>query len=64
MNKWLIRAAILMMWLSFSAAPAFAQNAQITGVVKDTSGGVVPGVTVTGKNAENGFTRVAEDDAG
>src|SRR2546427_11148057 len=59
MNKWLIRAAVLMMWLSFSPSPVFAQNAQITGVVKDTSGGVVPGVTVTGRNAENGFTRVA-----
>jgi Carboxypeptidase regulatory-like domain/TonB dependent receptor-like, beta-barrel len=59
MNKWLIRAAVLLLWLACSASLAFAQNAQITGVVKDTSGGVVPGVTVTGKNAENGFTRVA-----
>src|SRR3989441_13347459 len=59
MRTWLIRGAAVLLWLTFNASPAFAQNAQITGVVKDTSGGVVPGVTVTGKNAENGFTRVA-----
>src|SRR3989441_4510029 len=59
MCKWLVRGAVLMLWLTFSPSPASAQNAQITGVVKDSSGGVVPGVTVTGRNAESGFTRVA-----
>src|SRR5438067_7499364 len=59
MNQWRVGGAVLLLWLACSPSPVFAQNAQITGVVKDTSGGVVPGVTVTGKNAENGFTRVA-----
>src|SRR5436309_1715222 len=59
MDKWRVSGAVLLVWLAFSPSPVFAQNAQITGVVKDSSGGVVPGVTVTGKNAENGFTRVA-----
>src|SRR2546425_5536060 len=63
MRKWLVGGAALLLWLAFSPSPAFAQNAQITGVVKDTSGGVVPGVTVTGKNADNGFTRVAVTEA-
>src|SRR5436309_14838149 len=59
MDKWRVSGAVLLLWLACSPSPVFAQNAQITGVVKDTSGGVVPGVTVTGRNAENGFTRVA-----
>ena len=33
--------------LLLSAAPAWAQDAGIAGVVKDTSGAVLPGVTVT-----------------
>ena len=32
--------------LLFLALPAFAQNAEIAGVVRDTSGAVLPGVTV------------------
>jgi len=42
---------------------AFAQNAQIRGVVKDATGGVVPGASVTGKNADSGFTRLAVTEA-
>ena len=41
------------------AAPAFAQNAQIEGTIKDASGAVVPGATITAKNVETGFTRTA-----
>ena len=33
--------------LLLSAAPAWAQDAGISGVAKDTSGAVLPGVTVT-----------------
>src|SRR4051812_12681492 len=40
-----------------SAVPAFAQNAQISGVLKDQSGGVLPGVTVTAKNTATGLSR-------
>jgi carboxypeptidase family protein len=43
-------------------ATARAQNALVTGSVKDTSGGIVPGATVTAKNVETGFTRSAVTD--
>ena len=46
---------VLLLW----AVPAFAQNAQITGTLKDQSGGVLPGATVTAKNQETGLTRTA-----
>src|SRR5215510_15955153 len=38
---------------------AFAQNfsATISGVVRDTTGAVIPGVTVTAKHTESGLTR-------
>ena len=36
----------LMAALTLLPAAAFAQSSSITGVVKDSSGGVVPGVTV------------------
>ena len=39
--------------------PAFAQNAQITGSVKDSSGAIIPGATVTARNVDTGLTRTA-----
>ena len=39
------------------AVPAFAQNAQISGTLKDQSGGVLPGATITAKNVETGLAR-------
>jgi len=45
------------------AAPAYAQNAQIVGTVKDATGGVVPGATVTAKNGDTGFARSAVTEA-
>jgi hypothetical protein len=41
------------------APPSAAQttNGVITGAVSDAQGGVLPGVTVTARNAETGFTR-------
>src|SRR6185436_15828878 len=41
----LVRTGALSVWLALLPAIAFAQ-ASITGVVKDTSGAVLPGVTV------------------
>src|SRR5258708_4990378 len=54
-------------WLSFAivvggAASAHAQNAQITGAVKDQSGAVIPGATITARNVDTGLTRVAVTD--
>ena len=56
MRKWILHVALYAMMLGFSST-AFAQNAQITGTLKDQSGGVLPGVTVTAKNDETGLTR-------
>ncbi len=63
MRNWSIGAAVVMVWLGVCATPAFAQNAQIAGVVKDSSGAVIPGVTITARNVETGFTRVAITEA-
>jgi hypothetical protein len=52
-----------MRWtLLFASSLAFAQvdKANLTGVVTDPSGGVVPGVSVRIEAAATGFTRVAE----
>ena len=40
------RLTILMTWLALLPASALAQNTGIAGQVKDTSGAVMPGVTV------------------
>jgi hypothetical protein len=55
MRTWFLLIGLLLAL----AAPAYAQNAQIVGTVKDATGGVVPGATVTAKNADTGFTRSA-----
>jgi Carboxypeptidase regulatory-like domain len=63
MRKRLVGFAAFVCCLAWSVA-ASAQNAQITGSVKDSSGGVIPGATITARNAETGLTRVAVTDAG
>jgi hypothetical protein len=62
MGKWLTGGFVLVATLVMSAGVAHAQNAQITGIVRDTSGGVMPGVTVTARNIDTGLTRVAVSD--
>jgi carboxypeptidase family protein len=47
----------------FAGAVAEAQNAQITGTVKDTSGAVVPGVSVSAHNADTGLVRTDVTDS-
>src|ERR1035437_3078937 len=51
---------ILCLW----TGTVFAQvTASITGTVKDSSGAVVQGATITVKSLESGLTRTAESDA-
>ena len=49
-----------------ASPPLFAQNtASIAGTVKDSSGSVLPGVTVTSTQTDTGLTRtVVSDEAG
>ena len=50
--------------LPLLAASVWAQvTASIVGKVKDASGAVVPGATVTAKHLESGLTRTAETDS-
>ena len=55
MNRLFTRLSLFVL-LAYASA-AFAQNAQVTGVVKDETGGAIPGVTVTAKNKESGLVR-------
>jgi hypothetical protein len=52
-----LAAAIVVLAVLLAAADAAAQNAQIIGTVRDESGAIVPGATVTAKNQETGLTR-------
>src|SRR3954470_17949311 len=61
MGKWPVRFAVLFCSLLW-AGSAFAQNAQITGTVKDSSGAIIPGATITARNNETGLTRVGVTD--
>jgi hypothetical protein len=62
MKKWITRLAIVGLFLACGVSSAYAQNAQMTGIVTDASGGVVPGATVTAKNQETGFLRTGVTD--
>jgi hypothetical protein len=61
MRDWLTALGALVFSLAL-APSALAQNAQITGLAKDSSGAIIPGATVTARNVENGLTRVAVTD--
>jgi outer membrane receptor protein involved in Fe transport len=54
--------AVFVLTALMAASPAFAQNAQVAGTVKDSSGGVMPGVTLTAKNNAMGVTRTEVTD--
>jgi len=58
MMNW-IRQAVVVMMVSAAGATAFAQNAQIIGTLKDQTGGVLPGATVTARNQDTGLLRTA-----
>ena len=54
-----VSIAALLFALIVMAAPSMAQttNGVISGIISDAQGGVLPGVTVTGRNAETGLMR-------
>src|SRR5688572_16835927 len=54
MRRSLLATAFL---IALGVSPAFAQQGQINGVVTDSSGGVVPGVTVTAVEQQTGLSR-------
>ncbi|HWT45013.1 MAG TPA: carboxypeptidase-like regulatory domain-containing protein, partial [Vicinamibacterales bacterium] len=56
MRKW-FETLIVAFAVLLCAGTAYAQNAQISGTLKDQSGAVLPGVTVTAKNDATGLTR-------
>lgn len=60
-----VRAPALALLVSLVASGAMAQTttATISGVVKDTSGAVLPGATITVKSAETGAARTVVTDA-
>lgn len=62
MRKWIVLVAFVVAVLGLNGT-ALAQNAQITGTLKDPSGGVLPGVAVTAKNQETGLTRTSTTEA-
>ncbi len=61
MRQRLTGCAVLLFVLGLAASAA-AQNAQITGIVKDSSGGIIPGATVTARNVDTGLSRVGVTD--
>jgi hypothetical protein len=66
MRKWSVVGSLLLIGM-IVALPAvgYAQDSIMTGTVTDSTGGLVPGVTVTATNLESGNTFVAiSDDRG
>jgi carboxypeptidase family protein len=61
MRQWLISVLTGIIFMAW-APSVFAQNAQISGLVKDQSGALIPGATVTARNVDTGLTRVAVTD--
>ena len=62
MRTW-FRSVLSLALVVMASGTACAQNAQITGTLKDSSGGVLPGATVTARNEETGLTRTAVTEA-
>jgi len=61
MRTWHVGLLALVIAAGVSSS-AYAQNAQITGTVKDQSGAIIPGATVTSRNVDTGFLRTAVSD--
>jgi len=60
-----VLTAALLVALAFISPPAMAQttNGVISGIISDAQGGVLPGVTVTGRNPDTGLTRTVVTEA-
>jgi len=61
MRTWHVGLLALVIAAGVSSS-AYAQNAQITGTVKDQSGAIIPGATITSRNVDTGFARTAVSD--
>ncbi len=61
-ERWLNALALAGVCLLWSAS-AYAQNAQIVGTIKDQTGAVIPGVTMTARNQDTGLVRTDVTDA-
>jgi hypothetical protein len=62
MRNWIVGFAAFLISIAW-APSAFAQNAQITGTVKDSSGAIIPGATITARNLDTGLSRTGVTDA-
>src|SRR5438128_2101924 len=62
MRKGLVSLATACVLVLVGSGLAYAQNAQIAGTVRDQTGGVLPGATITARNQETGLTRSAVSD--
>src|SRR5262245_1125965 len=58
----LMFASVLLMGLMFHSIPALAQEATLTGTITDSTGGVLPGVTITATHEATGNTFVGVTD--
>jgi hypothetical protein len=58
----LVRRSVLLAAFILVPAFAFAQDATLTGTITDSTGGALPGVTVTATNQDSGNTFVAVTD--
>lgn len=59
MKNYLVRLSLLVLLLAIASTPAFAQAtsaSSLTGTVRDTDGGAIPGATVLVTNAATGVT--------
>ena len=57
-GRTLVVGTLTCVWLAVSVVPAAAQaTAQISGTVRDPSGAVLPGVTVTATQTDTGLSR-------
>src|SRR3954466_16080167 len=56
------RAVLVLALLALLPLTAFAQEAVLTGTITDSTGGVLPGVTITATHTETGNTFVGVTD--